>query len=114
MLSKYLHLTRETDKVRQISDMKVEHSGTCCVEITLNRFHKYLIIRLVRDSSSNTFDDLDLSVDRLSVEVRGEGDPLQVGEMIVLHQPGYSLYICQGEESEARPGSGGCISHLLG
>ena len=76
-------------------------------------FNKYLIIRLGRDSSSKTFDVLNLSGDRLSVEVRGEGDPLQVGEMIVLHQPGCSLYICQGEESEARPGSGGS-SHLLG
>ena len=75
---------------------------------------KYLIIRLVKNISSNTADGLNLSVDRLSVEVRGEGDPLQVSEMIVLHQPGCSLYICQGEESEARPGSGGCISHLLG
>ena len=69
------------------------------------------IISLVRDISSNTFDVL--SVDRLSVQVRGEDDPLQLGEMIVLHQPGCSLDICQGEESEARPGSGG-FSHLLG
>ena len=71
------------------------------------------IISLVRDISSDTFDVLKLSVDRLSVQVRGEDDPLQLGEMIVLHQPGCSLDICQGEESEARPGSGGS-SHLLG
>ena len=80
--------------------------------ITLNRF-KYLIIRLGGDSCSKTFDVLNLSVDRLSVQVRGEDDPLQLGEMIVLHQPGRILDICQGEESEARPGSGGS-SHLLG
>ena len=71
------------------------------------------IISLVRDISSDTFDVLKLSVDRLSVQVRGEDDPLQLGEMIVLHQPGCCLDICQGEESEARPGSGGS-SHLLG
>ena len=71
------------------------------------------IISLVRDISSDTFDVLKLSVDRLSVQVRGEDDPLQLGEMIVLHQPGCCSYVCQGEESEARPGSGGS-SHLLG
>ena len=85
----------------------------CLRMINTFHFNKYLIIRLDRDSSSNTFDGLDLSVDRLSVEVGGEGDPLQVGEMTVLHQPGCSLYICQGEQTEARPGSGGS-SHLLG
>ena len=74
---------------------------------------KYLIIRLGGDSSSKTFDVLNLSVDRLSVQVRGEDDPLQLGDMSVLHQPGCSPYVCQGEESEARPGSGDS-SHLLG
>ena len=74
---------------------------------------KYLIIRLGGDSSSKTFDVLNLSVDRLSVQVRGEDDPLQLGDMSVLHKPGGSFDVCQGEESEARPGSGGS-SHLLG
>ena len=87
------------------------HLKRCSENYTFNS--KYLIIRLGRDSSGNTFDGFNLSGDRLSVEVRGEGDAVQVGEMTVLHQPGCSLYICQGEESEARPGSGGC-SHLLG
>ena len=76
-------------------------------------FYKYLVIRLVKDSSSDTFDVLNLSVDRLSVQVRGEDDPLQLGDMPVLHQPGCRLDICQGEESEARPGTGG-FCHLLG
>ena len=75
--------------------------------------HKYLIIRLCRVNSSKTFDGVNLSGDRLSVQVPGEDDPLQLGEMIVLHQPGCCLDICQGEESEARPGSGGS-SHQLG
>ena len=74
---------------------------------------KYLIIRLGGDSSSKTFDVLNLSVDRLSVQVRGEDDPLQLGEMIVLHQPGCCPNVCQGEESEARRGSR-VTSHLLG
>ena len=74
----------------------------------------YRLKYLGGDIVSNSFDGLELSVDRLSVEVGGEGDPLQVGEMTVLHQPGRSLDICQGEQTEARPGSGGFFSHLLG
>ena len=54
---------------------------------------KYLMIGLCRVNSSKTFDGVNLSGDRLSVQVPGEDDPLQLGEMIVLHQPGCCLDI---------------------
>ena len=77
--------------------MKEEHfRSSSCDKVTLYRL-KYLIIKLGGDIVSNTIDGLELSVERLSVEVGGEGDPLQVGEMTVLHQPDHSLDICQGE-----------------
>ena len=51
------------------------------------------MIRLSRVNFSKTFDGVNLSGDRLSVQVPGEDDPLQLGEMIVLHQPGCCLDI---------------------